>query len=104
LFCSMQINLILHNETLREAVLEHAQLVRRHWHRVFWFLIVAGIHLYAISWSDDFLGDAFPKYSVSSLLLGALFTLGKSFLAAWFLASWVCLYRASLASRKAIGF
>src|ERR1700674_127133 len=69
LFCSMQINLILHNETLREAVLEHAQLVRNHWHRIFWFLIVAGLHLFAISWLNDFLGDAFPKYSMQSLLL-----------------------------------
>jgi len=103
-FCSMQINLILHNETLREAVLEHAQLVRNHWHRVFWFLILAGFHLFVISWLDDFLGDAFPKYSLQNLLLAVLFTVGKAFLAAWFLASWVCFYRASLTPRKAIRF
>jgi hypothetical protein len=104
LFCSMQITLILHNETLREAILEHAQLVRKRWRRIFWFLVVAGLHLFLISWLNDFLGDAFPKFSMPSLLLGVLFTLGKAFLAAWFLASWVCLYRASLSPRKAIRF
>jgi hypothetical protein len=104
LFCSIQINLILHNETLRDAVLDHAQLVRNHWYRIFWFLVVAGFHLFAISWLNDFLGDAFPKYSMANLLLSALFTVGKAFLAAWFLASWVCLYRASQSPPKAIRF
>ena len=104
LSCSMQITLILHNETLREAVLEHAELVRRYWHRIFWFMIVAGLHLYAISWLNDFSGDGFPKDSAPNMLLAAFFTLGKAFLSAWFLASWVCLYRASLTPRKAIRF
>ena len=104
LSCSMQITLILHNETLREAVLDHTELVRKYWHRIFWFLIVAGLHLFAISWLDEFSGDAFPKYSAPNMLLAALFTLGKAFLSAWFLASWVCLYRASLTPRKAIRF
>jgi hypothetical protein len=104
LFCSMQITLILHNETLREAVLEHAQLLRKFWHRIFWFLIVAGFHLFFISWLNEFLGEAFPKYSMPQLLLAALFMVGKAFLAAWFLASWVCLYRASVTPLKAIRF
>jgi hypothetical protein len=104
LFCSVQITLILHNETLREAVHEHARLAREHWHRIFWFLIVAGLHFFAISWLNDFFGAAFPKYSTPNLLAAALFTVAKAFLAAWFLASWVCLYRASLTPRKEIRF
>ncbi len=95
LFCSIQVTLILHNETLREAVHEHAQLARRHWSRIVWFLFVAGLHLFAISWLSDFIVESFPRYSVPNLLFSALFTVGRSFLAAWFLASWVCLYRAS---------
>ncbi|MBV8417412.1 MAG: hypothetical protein JO251_19585, partial [Verrucomicrobia bacterium] len=104
LFCSIQITLILHNETLREAVHEHAQLAREHWPRIFWFLVVAGLHLFVISWLDDFFEDAFPKYSLPNLLAAILFTVGKAFLAAWFLASWVCLYRASLTPVKEIRF
>ena len=104
LFCSIQITLILHNETLRDAVHEHAQLARRHWFRIIWFLVVAGLHLFAISWLTDFIVGAFPKYSVPNLLFSALFTLGRAFLAAWFLASWVCLYRASQTMPKEIRF
>jgi hypothetical protein len=103
-FCAVQITLILHNETLREAVHEHARLAREHWARIFWFLVVAGLHLFAISWLDDFFEDAFPKYSPPNLLAAILFTVGKAFLAAWFLASWVCLYRASLTPLKEIRF
>jgi hypothetical protein len=104
LFCSMQITLILHNEILREAVLEHTQLLRNYWPRIFWFLIVAGLHLFAISWLNDFLGEGFPEHSMPKLLLAVLFMVGKAFLAAWFLASWVCLYRASGTPAKAIRF
>jgi hypothetical protein len=77
LFCSVQITLILHNETLREAVHEHARLAQGQWHRIFWFLIVAGLHLFGVSWLSDFFEDAFPKYSAPNLLASALFTVGK---------------------------
>jgi hypothetical protein len=95
LFCSIQITLTLHNETLREAMQEHARLLRRQWLRILSFLVVAGLHFYAVSWLNNFIVGAFPRYSVPNLLLSGLFTVGRAFLAAWFLASWVCLYRAS---------
>jgi hypothetical protein len=104
LFCSIQISLILHNETLREAVHEHAQLARRHWFRMLAFLVVVGLHLFAFTWTNELIVQAFPKYSVPNLLFSALFTLGRAFLAAWFLASWVCLYRASHTMPKEIRF
>ena len=104
LFCSIQITLILHNETLRQAVQEHAHLARRYWFRILWFLVVAGLHLFAITWLKDFLVGAFPKYSAPSLLLSVFFTVGRAFLSAWFLASWVCLYRASQMMPKEIRF
>jgi len=104
LFCSIQMTLILHNETLREAVHEHAQLLRRHCFRIVWFLVLAGLHLFALSWLTEFIVGAFPKYSVPNLFFSVLFTLGRAFLAAWFLASWVCLYRASQTIPKEIRF
>ena len=104
LFCSIQITLILHNETLREAVHEHTQLARRHWSRIIWFLVVAGLHFFAISWLNEFVVEGFPKDSVPSLLFSVLFTIGRAFLAAWFLATWVCLYRACQTMPKEIRF
>ena len=104
LFCSMQIRLILHNETLREAVLEHVHLSRKHWHRIFWFLAVSGLHFFGISCLSDFFAEGFPKYSVPNVLFLGLCTVCKAFLAAWFLASWVCLYRACSNPPKEIRF
>ena len=57
-----------------------------------------------LSAPTDFIVGAFPEYSVPNLLFDALFTLGRAFLAAWFLASWVCLYRASQTLPKEIRF
>jgi hypothetical protein len=104
LFCPMQIALILHNETLREAVLEHARLSRKHWYRVFWFLFVSGFHLFAISCLGYFFAGGFPRYSVPNVLLLGFFGVWKAFFAAWFLAGWVCLYRACSNPVKEIRF
>jgi hypothetical protein len=104
LFCSMQITLILHNETLRQAVLEHAHISRKHWNRIFWFLTVSGLHLFGINWLSDLFAEGFPKYSVPNVFLSGLCTACKAFLAAWFLASWVCLYRACSNPPKEIRF
>src|SRR5205823_12618644 len=95
LFCSVQITLILHNETLRAAVREHTEFAWRNWFRIISFLVVAGLHLFAINWADEFIVGAYPVYSVPNILFGALFSIGRGILAAWFLASWVCLYKAS---------
>jgi hypothetical protein len=104
LFCSIQITLILHNETLREAVHEHAQLARRHWFRIIGFLVVAGLHFFTLSWLSDLMMGAFPRYSAPNLLYSVLFSLGRAFLVAWFLAAWVCLYRASQTMPREIRF
>ena len=104
LFCTMQATLILHNETLREAVLEHVQITRKYWYRIFWFFIVSGIHLFGVSCLGDFLAKGFPEYSVPNVLLSGLCTVCKTFLAAWFLAGWVCLYRACSSPPKEILF
>ena len=104
LFCSVQLTLILHNETLQEAINEHVQLVRCRWHHLLWFFLIVGFHLFAICWLSEYLSGGFPKYSVPVLLVGILFTLIKGFLSGWFISSWVGLYRNSQAARKEIRF
>jgi hypothetical protein len=104
LFCSVQIALILHNESLKEAIGDHAELVRRYWYRVLWFFAVAGLHLFAISYISEYLGSGFPKASVPGLLIGIGSVSAKGFFAGWFIASWVCLYRSSDTDRKEIRF
>ena len=104
LFCSIQVTLILNNETLRDALQEHAQFLRRSWLRISSFLLLAGLYLFAMCWLNDLVAAGFPKYSVPNLFFAALFTFGRAFLAAWFLASWVCLYRGSQPAPKKIPF
>jgi hypothetical protein len=104
LFCSTQVTLILHNETLRDAIQEHARFVRYFWLRIASFLLLAGLQLFAISWLTDLVAGGFPKYSLPNLLFAVVFTLGRAFLAAWFLAAWVCLFRASEGAPRAIRF
>ncbi len=103
-FCSIQVTLILHNETLRDAIQEHARFVRHFWLRTISFLAMAGLQLFAISWFADFVANGFPKYSVPNLLFASLFTIGRAFLAAWFIATWVCLYRASEREPREVRF
>ena len=95
LFCSIQVTLILHNKTLRDAVQDHARFARHFWLRIISFLLLAGLQLFAMSWLTDVVTGGFPKYSVPNLLCAALGTVARAFLAAWFLSTWVCLYRAS---------
>jgi hypothetical protein len=104
LFCSMQITLILNNENLRDAIQGHARFMRRSWLKIVSFLLLAGFHLFAICWLTELISGGFPKYSVPNLLFDALFTFGRAFLAAWFIASWVCLYRGSRPAPKKIQF
>ena len=77
LFCSIQISLVLHNETLREAVHEHAQLARRHWFRIVGSWSWPDFIFLPISWINDLTVEAFPKFSVPNLLFSALFTAGQ---------------------------
>src|SRR5207247_9531683 len=51
-FCSIQISLTLHNETLREAIRAHAQFIRQNPDHLGWFLIICGIHFFFIMTCD----------------------------------------------------
>jgi len=104
LFCSVQITLMLHNESLRGAVQEHAQFLRKSWYGLIWFLIVAGGHFFVASWLNEYISSAVPKDSMPDMLITSIFTLVKAFFIAWFLASWVCFYRRSRVSRSEIRF
>ena len=104
LFCSIQVTLILNNEKLRDAIQDHAKFMRSSWVRIASFLLLAGIYLFVICWLTELVAGGFPKYSAPNLLLAALFTFGRAFLAAWFIASWVCLYRGSRPAPKKIQF
>src|SRR5439155_11757372 len=47
-FCSVQISLALHNETLVEALRAHGHFIRQNAGRFGWFLVICGIHFFGI--------------------------------------------------------
>ena len=47
-FCSVQISLVLHNETLIEAMRAHVYFIQKNAGRLAWFLVICGIHFYGI--------------------------------------------------------
>jgi hypothetical protein len=98
-FCSVQISLALHNETLIEAMRAHLHFVQKNAGRLAWFLMICGVHFYGLMLCDGILRGAIANR------LGALFLWKFSFaclqgmVTGWLLASWVCLFRQCEAGR-----
>ena len=93
LFATMQITLTFHSESLSKALHDHLQFLRRHWWSFGWFLTLAALHFYLIlvvlHVIQQGLGDGTAVGIVWSLLTPWL----NGLVAAWLLASWVCLYK-----------
>jgi hypothetical protein len=104
LFCSVQITLVLHNQTLQKALQEHVSLLRTSWYRIVWFVIVSGFHLFAVCWVGEVILACYPVMSVPHVLGSLLVSFAKAVVAAWLLTSWVCLYRDARRPRKEIRF
>ncbi|MBA3963308.1 MAG: hypothetical protein H0X40_15605 [Chthoniobacterales bacterium] len=92
-FASMQISLVLHNESLREAFVAHRQFVRRHSVRLGWFLLVAAVHYGFLALADAIIRAAATERPLALLAWNLVFVLARAFVTGWLLASWVCLYR-----------
>src|SRR5213595_3369987 len=92
-FCSVQISLALHNETLLEAMRAHSQFVRNNAGRLAWFLIICGIHFSAIMMCDAIVRSAIADRLGALFLWKFSFAFLRGLLTGWLLASWVCLFR-----------
>jgi hypothetical protein len=92
-FCSVQISLALHNETLIEAMRAHAQFVRHNAGRLGWFLIICGLHFLAIMICDAIMRSAIADHLGPLFLWKFSFAFLRGMVAGWLLASWVCLFR-----------
>ena len=93
-FCSLQILLVFHNDTLVRAGAEHFRLLRRHGPHVAWLVAVSALHFFLLAAADGFLSRAlgpwtWPSAAWSLLLHPVLWAA----VASWLLASWVCLFK-----------
>jgi hypothetical protein len=92
-FCSMQISLALHNETLGEAFRAHREFLRDHAGRVGWFLLICALHFFFLMAGDAIVRGAIADRVIALLLWKCVFVSARGFITGWLLASWVCLYR-----------
>ena len=92
-FCSVQISLALHNETLVEALRAHAQFARQNAGRLSWFLVVCGIHFFSIMVCDAIVRSAIADRLGALLLWKFSFAFLRGIVIGWLLASWVCVFR-----------
>src|SRR6266540_6008819 len=92
-FCSVQISLALHNETLIAAMRAHAQFVRQNGGRLGWFLIICGVHFFGIMICDAIIRSAIADRLGALFLWKFSFAFLRGIVTGWLLASWVCLFR-----------
>src|SRR5881392_2057170 len=92
-FCSVQISLALHNETLIEAMRAHIHFIQKNAGRLAWFLVICGIHFYGTMACDAILRGAIGDRLGALLLWKFSFACIRGVVTGWLLASWVCLFR-----------
>lgn len=92
-FCSVQISLALHNETLRGAIRAHREFIRNNLNRVGWFLLICGIHFFFLTVADAIVRGAIADRVIAKIVWESLYVLVRGFITGWLLASWVCLFR-----------
>jgi len=92
-FCSVQISLALHNETLIEAMRAHGQFVRHNAGRLGWFLVICAVHFFAIMLCDAIMRSAIADRLGALFLWKFSFAFLRGMVTGWLLASWVCLFR-----------
>ena len=93
LFCSVQISLVLHNETLGAAVRAHRQFIQRNAGRFAWFLLICALHYLVLAGTDAVMRGAIADRAGAAILWKIMYVLLRGFITGWLLASWVCLFR-----------
>jgi hypothetical protein len=93
LFCSVQISLVLHNESLGAAVRAHWGFIRRNASRFGWFFLIAAQHFFFLTACDAIVRGAVADRVVAIIVWKILYVCVRGLITGWLLASWVCLFR-----------
>jgi hypothetical protein len=92
-FCSVQISLALHNESLGDAIRAHRRFIWQNAGPLGWFLLICGIHFFGIMICDAVARGAIADRLGALFLWKLIFACLRGVITAWLLASWVCLFR-----------
>ena len=93
LFCSVQVSLVLHNESLRAAFRAHRQFVVRNAVRLGWFLLICALHFFLLTACDAIVRGAVADRVAGILIWKTIYVCLRGLVTGWLLASWVCLFR-----------
>src|SRR5438876_194092 len=92
-FCSVQVSLVLHNESLGAAVRAHREFIRRNLTRFGWFLLIAALHFFFLTATDAIVRGAMGDRVVAVVVWKIIYVCARGLITGWLLASWVCLFR-----------
>ena len=93
LFATMQITLTFHSESLSKALQDHLHFLRRHWWAFGWFLTLAALHFYLVLVGVHLIQQGLGEGTAMGILWSLLTPWLNALVAAWLLASWVCVYK-----------
>jgi hypothetical protein len=93
LFCSVQISLVLHNESLGAAVRAHWEFIRRNASRFGWFFLIVAQHFFFLTACDAIVRGAVADRVVAVIVWKIIYVCVRGLITGWLLASWVCLFR-----------
>jgi hypothetical protein len=92
-FCSVQISLVLHNESLGAAFRAHREFIQRNLSRFGWFLLIAALHFFFLTACDAIVRGAVADRVVAVIMWKIIYVWVRGLITGWLLASWVCLFR-----------
>lgn len=92
-FCSMQLLLVFHGETLREAFQHHLSFLRRQAWPLLWFFAAALLHAWVLQVANQILLAGLGEGTLAGVIWQLIFPLFAALLAAWLLSAWVCLFQ-----------
>ena len=98
-FCSVQISLVLHNESLGAAFRAHREFVQRNFSRFSWFLLIVVLHFFFLTVCDAIVRGAVADRVVAVIAWKIIYVCARGLITGWLLASWVCLFRQCEATR-----
>ncbi len=93
LFSSVQISLVLHNESLGAAIRAHRQFIGRNAGRFAWFLLIGAMHFFFLTACDAIVRGAVADRVVGVIVWKTIYVGARGLVTGWLLASWVCLFR-----------
>ena len=90
---TVQITLVFHSESLVKALHDHLRFVARHVWPFGWFLILAALHFYLLQVALGLVLRGLGEETAAGIVWGLIAPWLRALVAAWLLATWVCLFK-----------